>query len=238
MSNMTSNRQISATMFGYVCDNYNQQPMVRELTTPRIRSDNEVLVKVKIAATMFGYVCDDYKQQPMVRELTTPRIRSDNEVLIKVKASSVNPIDIRTSEGYVHQLMTAVNNLQERRLTGSSRLPTTLGRDFSGVVAELGNIKKAIVLPATPGAHSEYVITNTDYTIPKPKTVDHVNAAAMIYTTATAWSALTTADLECLDYVLTFGAKILDNESASLEELEVAELATLNCNARLLGGKF
>ncbi|CAD5207022.1 unnamed protein product [Bursaphelenchus okinawaensis] len=154
----------------------------------------------QISATMFGYVCDDYNQQPMVRELTTPRIRSDNEVLIKVKASSVNPIDVRMSEGYAHQLMTAVNNLQERRLTGDNRLPTTFGRDFSGVVAEaptssafkVGDEVIGVVPPAMPGAHSEYVITNTNYIIPKPKTVDHVNAAAMIYTTATAWSALTT----------------------------------------------
>ncbi|CAD5210935.1 unnamed protein product [Bursaphelenchus xylophilus] len=45
------------------------------------------------------------------------------------------------------------------------------------------------------------------------------------------------ADLECVDSVLTLGPKILDNESATLEELEVAELSTLNCSARLLGGK-
>ncbi|KAI6170732.1 40S ribosomal protein S30 [Aphelenchoides bicaudatus] len=39
------------------------------------------------------------------------------------------------------------------------------------------------------------------------------------------------------DLYLTYGTKILDTDELSLEELEIADLATLNCSARLLGGK-
>ncbi|KAI6223128.1 40S ribosomal protein S30 [Aphelenchoides fujianensis] len=45
------------------------------------------------------------------------------------------------------------------------------------------------------------------------------------------------AELEVEDAVLTFSTKILDEQEATLDQLDIGELATLNCNARLLGGK-
>ncbi|KAI6238812.1 40S ribosomal protein S30 [Aphelenchoides fujianensis] len=45
------------------------------------------------------------------------------------------------------------------------------------------------------------------------------------------------AELDVEDAVLTFGTKILDEQEATLDQLDIGELATLNCNARLLGGK-
>jgi len=44
------------------------------------------------------------------------------------------------------------------------------------------------------------------------------------------------ADLEAVDSVLTRGPAILE-EDATLDDLDIAEFATLNCSARLLGGK-
>lgn len=35
---------------------------------------------------------------------------------------------------------------------------------------------------------------------------------------------------------LTHGTQILDSDEASLEELQIADMATLNCSGRLLGG--
>jgi len=39
------------------------------------------------------------------------------------------------------------------------------------------------------------------------------------------------------DMYLTYGTQILDSDEASLEQLEIADMATLNCSGRLLGGK-
>lgn len=35
---------------------------------------------------------------------------------------------------------------------------------------------------------------------------------------------------------LTYGTRILDSDEVCLEELEIADMATLNCSARLVGG--
>ncbi|KAI6237494.1 40S ribosomal protein S30 [Aphelenchoides besseyi] len=45
------------------------------------------------------------------------------------------------------------------------------------------------------------------------------------------------AELEAENSMLTFGTKILDQDDATLDQLDIHELATLSCNARLLGGK-
>uniref|UniRef100_A0A0K0EMD9 40S ribosomal protein S30 n=1 Tax=Strongyloides stercoralis TaxID=6248 RepID=A0A0K0EMD9_STRER len=39
------------------------------------------------------------------------------------------------------------------------------------------------------------------------------------------------------DFVVSYGSKILDNNSMCLGELEISHGATINVNARLLGGK-
>lgn len=39
------------------------------------------------------------------------------------------------------------------------------------------------------------------------------------------------------DFYLTHGTQILDADDSSLEQLEISDMATLNCSARLLGGK-
>ncbi|CAD5210931.1 unnamed protein product [Bursaphelenchus xylophilus] len=149
---------------------------------------------------MQGFVCEDYHHRPALKELVTPRITNQKEVLIKVKASSVNPIDVWMSEGYAHELMTAVRNVETGRFAANARLPITFGRDFSGVVVEVptgsgfhaGDEVIGVVPPSWPGAHADYVVTRTDCIVPKPNAVDHAHAAAMIYATATAWSSLTT----------------------------------------------
>lgn len=56
--------------------------------------------------------------------LTTP-----SDVLVKVEASSVNPLDVMMSKGYGDSML---SNLR------SNNDGIILGRDFSGVVADVG----------------------------------------------------------------------------------------------------
>jgi hypothetical protein len=52
----------------------------------------------------------------------------------------VNPIDVRMSEGYAHEAMTAMHRIEEYDFTASRpyyRLPLITGRDFCGEVVQV-----------------------------------------------------------------------------------------------------
>jgi NADPH:quinone reductase-like Zn-dependent oxidoreductase len=52
-----------------------------------------------------------------------------DEIEIAVEAASVNPIDVRRSEGYGRRLLS---------LLGAARFPLVLGNDFAGSVSAVG----------------------------------------------------------------------------------------------------
>ena len=64
-----------------------------------------------------------------------PTITRPDEMLVQVHASSVNPIDLRFSEGYGRTTMNFVRRLQGQT---SDELPRVLGRDCTGVVQSIG----------------------------------------------------------------------------------------------------
>ncbi|KAI6232606.1 PKS-ER domain-containing protein [Aphelenchoides fujianensis] len=82
------------------------------------------------------------------------------------------------------------------------RLPLIPGRDFSGEVVRVGSAVRGVqvgdevigVCPAqSPGSHAEFAITTDSCVALKPRSVDHVHAAAAAYAMATAWAAFTMA---------------------------------------------
>jgi NADPH:quinone reductase-like Zn-dependent oxidoreductase len=108
------------------------------------------------------------------------------EVLIRVHAAAVNPVDWKIREGLVRHF-------------ASHTLPLIPGWDVSGVVAargtEVTRLKEGDEVYSRPdigrnGAYAEYIVVREAEVAPKPKSLDHVNAAAIPLAALTAWQAL------------------------------------------------
>lgn len=115
------------------------------------------------------------------------------EVVVKVHAVGVNPADWRLRSGQI-------------RYFGEP--PFTLGCDVSGVVEATGpgadkfeagdEVFGMLLSPAS--AYAEYVVLAQDSLTRKPKSLDHVHAAALPVAALTAWQGL--AKLRSGDRVL------------------------------------
>lgn len=131
----------------------------------------------------------------------TPRPEPrEGEVLIKVHAASVNPIDYKIRSGSFKR--------------GEIKLPTTLGRDVSGIVEAVGrgvvgiNLGQAVYafLASRSGGYAEYAIATSEEVAPKPSTLNDVSAAAVPLAAMTAWQALFDhGDLQAGQRVLIHG---------------------------------
>ena len=125
------------------------------------------------------------------------------ELLIRVHAAGVNPVDWKIREGYFKQ-----------RLNYS--LPLILGWDLSGVVETTGpgvtRLKvgdEAYSRPdiARDGAYAEYIAVRETEVALKPKSIDHIHAAAIPLAALTAWQSLfDTAGLSAGQTVLIHAA--------------------------------
>jgi len=110
----------------------------------------------------------------------------DHQVLIKVVATSVNPVDWRTRDGYLKEMV-------------PHRLPLTLGWDVSGSVHQLGakvsqlKIGEAVFALADitrDGAYAEFVVVDAEAVARKPRTLSFAAAAALPLAGTTAWEAV------------------------------------------------
>jgi alcohol dehydrogenase len=101
------------------------------------------------------------------------------KILVNVKASGVNPADWKIREGYFQQW-------------APLQFPSTLGMDFSGTVKQVeeddmsSDFKQgdeaygqASVLGGGSGAFAELALANKDSIAHKPKTLNHLEAAAL-----------------------------------------------------------
>jgi NADPH:quinone reductase-like Zn-dependent oxidoreductase len=124
---------------------------------------------------------------------TTPR----GQLLVEVYAAGVNPIDWKIREGYI-----------------PLKFPATLGGDFSGVVAYIGEgvsgFKKGLevygyasILGGGSGSFAEFVLADAKVIAVKPKNITHIEAGALPLIGVSAWQAL-------VDHIgLSRGKKIL-----------------------------
>jgi NADPH:quinone reductase-like Zn-dependent oxidoreductase len=110
----------------------------------------------------------------------------DGEVLVRVHAAGVNPVDWKIREG----------QLKERL---HHTLPLVLGWDVSGVVEALGpNISRlgmgdeVFSRPdiSRDGAYAEFIIIRESEVALKPKSLEHIHAAALPLAGLTAWQTL------------------------------------------------
>jgi NADPH:quinone reductase-like Zn-dependent oxidoreductase len=113
-----------------------------------------------------------------------PRPRP-GEVLVKVLAASVNPVDIKTREG-------------KYPMVRDDALPFTLGRDFAGVVARVGDGVTGWkpeqdvygFIGQGQGAFANYVAVHQTALARKPNTADFQVASAVPLAALTAWQGL------------------------------------------------
>lgn len=107
------------------------------------------------------------------------------DMVVEVHASSLNPVDTKVRQG--------------AGIYSTLPLPLVPGYDVSGVVAGLGSkaegFKVGDEVYASPnlrrhGAHAEYVAVDARSAAPKPRSLDHVQAAALPLVTLTAWESL------------------------------------------------
>jgi NADPH:quinone reductase-like Zn-dependent oxidoreductase len=111
---------------------------------------------------------------------------AEDEVLIKVYASAINPVDQKIIAG----------GAQEKFPT---KFPLTIGWDVSGVIEQAGNKVRNFSIgdevygrpfPTTNGAFAEYLVIKADQIALKPRSIDHINAAAVPLAGLTAWQGL------------------------------------------------
>jgi len=124
-----------------------------------------------------------------------------NELLIKVEAASVNPFDWKVRAGYMKDFFPLT-------------FPATLGWDVSGTVEEVGAAvtrfkrgDEVYTRLEAGGGYAEYAVADETIVARKPRTSDHVQAAAVPTAGLTAWQALfEAAQLRAGQKVLIHGA--------------------------------
>ncbi|MCH7828881.1 NADP-dependent oxidoreductase [Patescibacteria group bacterium] len=111
---------------------------------------------------------------------------SAGTVLVEVHAASVNPVDWKIREGYLKEMM-------------QLEFPATLGVDFSGVIAEVGESVSGfkpgdevygMASAMTGGSFAEFIIVPFASVALKPKSVSHSEAAAVPLTGLSALQVL------------------------------------------------
>lgn len=105
----------------------------------------------------------------------------EDELLIRVHAAGVNPADWQIRSG--------------KRFKLKKPFSLILGGDLSGVVEAVGSsvtnfVVGDVVYGTMCGAYAEYVTAPATNVAHKPRSLDHIQAAAMPVVSLTAWQAL------------------------------------------------
>jgi NADPH:quinone reductase-like Zn-dependent oxidoreductase len=129
-------------------------------------------------------------------------VAGPGDVVVDVHAASINAADYKMRRGGSHYA------------AGNLKFPHILGRDFSGVVSEVGpgaDLKVGdevvgVTIPGTEGAYAEKIAIKAAIIGKKPAKLSHVEAAAMALTSLTAiWALEDTAKLQRVETILIQG---------------------------------
>ncbi len=110
----------------------------------------------------------------------------DGEVLVRVHAAGINPVDWKIREGHLKEML-------------HHTFPLVLGWDVSGVVEDVGahitHLKVGDEVFSRPdiardGAYAEFIVIKESEVALKPKSIDHIHAAALPLAGLTAWQTL------------------------------------------------
>ena len=108
------------------------------------------------------------------------------EVLVRIHAAGINPVDWKIREGHLKEML-------------HYTFPLVLGWDLSGVVESLGSgltrLKVGDEVFSRPdisrdGAYAEFIVVKESDLALKPKSIDHIHAAALPLAGLTAWQTL------------------------------------------------
>ncbi|XP_075963108.1 NAD(P)H oxidoreductase RTN4IP1, mitochondrial isoform X1 [Anarhichas minor] len=156
----------------------------------------------KISMTIMpAWVIDKYGSNDVLRftrNASFPVINYPNEVIVRVHSAGLNPLDVSMRGGYGAATMSMKRDPLNIKQSGSE-FPLILGRDVSGVIMECGlDVKHfrerdevwAAIPPWKQGSLAEFVVLSANEVSHKPKSLSHVEAAAIPYVATTAWSAL------------------------------------------------
>jgi NADPH:quinone reductase-like Zn-dependent oxidoreductase len=123
----------------------------------------------------------------LVLEETDRPEPKEGELLIRIHAAGINPIDWKVRSGMARAWM-------------NFALPLILGWDVSGVVERTGSgvagfeagdeVFGMVRFPGAGGAYAEYTVSPATDVAPKPRSLSHVQAAAVPLVALTAWQAL------------------------------------------------
>lgn len=156
---------------------------------------------------MRAFTLDSFDSQPSLRDdIPEPRLPGD-ELLVRVHASSVNPVDVFIAAGALKEM-------------AEHEFPVILGRDFAGVVEQLGSgISRyqvgdevfGFVLHAKPtvrdGSWAELITVPEDSQVAaKPRSLDFAHAGAAPLAAITAIAAIDALALGEGETVLVVGA--------------------------------
>jgi len=155
-------------------------------------------------STMQAVRVHEYGGPEVLRYEDAPRpVPGAGEVLVRVHAAAINPLDWKIRAGHVKNWL---------RYT----LPLIPGWDFSGVIESVGAgadpWKAGDEVYGRPeisrdGAYAEYIAVRASEIALKPKSIDHVHAAAIPLCALTAWQALfDTANLSAGQRILIHAA--------------------------------
>lgn len=117
--------------------------------------------------------------------VTLPEL-NENQVLVKVKATSINPIDWKTREGYLRKMF-------------DWQFPIILGWDVAGVIEAIGSAvtewsvgDRVFARPESTrfGTYADYTIVDVDQLAKIPAEVSYQAAAAVPLAGLTAYQAL------------------------------------------------
>jgi NADPH:quinone reductase-like Zn-dependent oxidoreductase len=141
----------------------------------------------KSMATMKAVRMHEYGGPEVLRYEDAPRpVAGPGDVLIKVHAAGINPVDVGIRTGFLKERM-------------KHQLPLIPGWDVSGVVEAAGSgvtrLKTGDEVYGRPdimrdGSYAEYMAAKESDLALKPKSIDHVHAAAIPLAALTAWQAL------------------------------------------------
>lgn len=128
---------------------------------------------------MRAFTLDSFDAQPALRDDVSEPALGDSELLVRVHASSVNPVDVFIAAG-------GLNEMAEHEF------PVTLGRDFAGVVEQVGSGASryrvgdevfGFLLHANPTVHegswAELInVPEDNFVAAKPRSLDFAHAGA------------------------------------------------------------
>ncbi len=185
-------------------------------------------------ATMKAVRLHGYGGPEMLRYEDCPRPEpAAGEVLVRVHAAGVNPVDWKVRAGYAKSFL-------------NYALPIVIGWDFSGVVESVGagvtEWKPGDEVYSRPdisraGAYAEYIAVRAPEIALKPKSIDHVHAAAIPLAALTAWQALEAGGLSAGQKILiqaaAGGVGTFAIQFAKLKGARVAGTASA-CNQEFL----